>query len=107
MSEIRYIISENGDLHFYERKEDAEAYMEPIDVENGEYVGYDAEGRLLKIESARQKTRISLAEEEPSHVAELQMQLMGFASRAKVPLKEVDLPGLLSAFEPFLTKKRS
>jgi spore coat polysaccharide biosynthesis predicted glycosyltransferase SpsG len=44
------IISENGDLSFYEKVEEAELYLEATDVKNNEYRAYDASGKLLSLE---------------------------------------------------------
>jgi hypothetical protein len=41
------IVCENGDINIFDSKEDAESYMEPIDVENGEFIVFDAEGKTL------------------------------------------------------------
>ncbi|QRR32427.1 hypothetical protein JNX00_12070 [Hydrogenophaga sp. YM1] len=43
-------INENGDVSFFSSVEEAEAYMEPLDVERGEYVVTDADRRLLRVE---------------------------------------------------------
>lgn len=40
-------VNENGDISYFDTIEEAEAYMEPVDVENGEYVVTDADGRPL------------------------------------------------------------
>jgi hypothetical protein len=44
------IIYENGDVYIFKTRKEAENYLEPIDVENQEYVAYDSEGHLLKLE---------------------------------------------------------
>ena len=44
------IICELMDIDVFETVESAELCLEPIDVLNGEYVGYDADGRLLSME---------------------------------------------------------
>ena len=41
------LINENGDVSSFASVEDAEAYMEPVDVERGEYLVTDADGRQL------------------------------------------------------------
>jgi hypothetical protein len=43
-------INENGDISICNSIVEAEAYMEPIDVENGEFVVTDATGRQLHVE---------------------------------------------------------
>jgi hypothetical protein len=42
-------INENGDVSIFETVEEAEAYMEPMDVERGEYTVLDADGRQLDV----------------------------------------------------------
>lgn len=71
---------------FFKSLKNAEGYLEPIDVTNGEYVGYDSEGRLLDIRVVPVPVRlffgllgwdedervvISCAEQEPTHGEEL------------------------------------
>jgi hypothetical protein len=43
-------VDENGDITSFESVEEAQMYMEPIDVRNGEYVVRDADGRTLKVD---------------------------------------------------------
>ena len=43
-------INENGDVSTFASVEEAETYMEPVDVERGEYIVIDADGRRLTVE---------------------------------------------------------
>ena len=45
------IVKENdcGDINVFATIEEAEAYMEPVDVENGEYTVTDADDQLLEV----------------------------------------------------------
>jgi len=43
------LINEHGDISTFATVEEAEAYMEPIDVERGEYVVTDAAGLPLSV----------------------------------------------------------
>jgi hypothetical protein len=43
------LINEHGDVSTFASVEEAEAYMEPIDVEHGEYVVTDADGQRLLV----------------------------------------------------------
>ncbi len=43
------LINEHGDVSAFTSVEEAEAYMEPIDVERGEYVVTDAAGLPLSV----------------------------------------------------------
>ena len=42
-------INENGDISSFASVEEAESYMEPIDVEHGEYVVTDSVGHVLSV----------------------------------------------------------
>ena len=80
------IISEHGDLLVFDSKEAAEGYLEAIDVANGEYVGYDSEGRLLRLVPAwPHSTTIMEGEPEPNHKEELRSTLMKFFSQLGLP----------------------
>ena len=57
-------IIEPGSLYVYKSQDDAELDLEPIDVQNCLYSGYDATGRLLKINVINNKTKISIDESE-------------------------------------------
>ena len=41
------IVSEHGDINVFDSREEAEAYLEPHDVENAEYEIFDNEGIQL------------------------------------------------------------
>ena len=43
-------INDHGDVSTFSSVEEAETYMEPIDVERGEYIVTDADGRRLAVE---------------------------------------------------------
>ncbi len=43
------IITEHGDVSIFESPDDAQMYLEPIDVENGEYQAYDKDGHILNL----------------------------------------------------------
>lgn len=42
-------INEHGDINSFSSIEEAESYMEPIDVEHGEYIVTDADGLKLSV----------------------------------------------------------
>ena len=46
------IFDENGDISLYWSVQDAQRGIEVIDVKNGEYVAYDAAGRLLSLDTS-------------------------------------------------------
>jgi plasmid stability protein len=91
-------INESGNVLVFESVEDAERYIEPIDVINEEYVGYDSAGRRLALRVTKEnKINIRSAEHEPSHAAELKDVLTRFLALVGVsrdwlstaPLKEL------------------
>ncbi len=43
-------INEHGDVSTFASVEEADTYMEPIDVDRGEYIVMDADGRRLAVE---------------------------------------------------------
>ncbi len=43
------ILDGDGGAEVFRTKEEAERYTEPVDIENGVYVAYDAAGRLLHL----------------------------------------------------------
>jgi hypothetical protein len=43
------VITEDRDISVHPSAEQAEAFLEPVDVKNGIYTGYDSDGNLLEI----------------------------------------------------------
>lgn len=88
MTAIRFVIVEGNDVSLFSTKEQAEAALEAIDVRDGVYVGYDADGRLLQISPKGASSEISLTEAEPTHVDDLRdvlrrhLQYLGRAPEA-------------------------
>jgi hypothetical protein len=77
------IIADNhGDVLVFGCVADAEKYVEPVDVKNGEYSFFDSEGRQLSAEIVRsvlsEKVRLRATEDTPTHQAELRDTLVGF-----------------------------
>lgn len=61
------IVAEGLDLKLYDSVRDAELDLEPVDVQDGCYVGYDSEGRELLLTVREEKIEISAAEASPGH----------------------------------------
>jgi hypothetical protein len=72
------IIDESGDTDIFESVGNAERYLEPIDVENNMYTGYDSEGRLLALIPTHPRVTITYAEQEPTHKNHLRKILVDF-----------------------------
>lgn len=77
--------------------ESAEQYLEPIDVANNEYVGFDALGRKLAFSTTRQRVTIGLSDNPAMYQAELEDLLRAFLGAARHP----------AAINPALTRAQS
>ena len=79
------IISEHGDLSLYDSLEAAQCDVEAIDVRNNEYIAFDSEGRLLKLDLVPMRwtdgVSISVAEVEPTHQSALAATIHVFLKR--------------------------
>lgn len=85
------VVDTDGELEIFRSPEAAGQQLEAIDVENGEYVAYDAIGRRLRLEVMEQRrpslfgltkmrtkeVRVEAAEDEPGGVAGLRAALEG------------------------------
>jgi hypothetical protein len=79
------LINEHGDVMIFATVQSAEQYLEPIDVENKEYVGYDALGRKLAFSTTRQQITIGLADELALYQAELEGLVRAFLGAVRHP----------------------
>jgi hypothetical protein len=90
-------LDNRGDVRFFESLQEAENYVEAIDVVNNEYVGYDSEGRILSLAVKpgstgilgqlgirRNRVAITIDEQRPSHADELRTLLVSFLRRVGV-----------------------
>jgi hypothetical protein len=68
-------ILEGHDLGIFDDVEQAQAQLEPIDVKDGIYEGYDAHGRRLRIWTDGKRTFIELEEEQASDASSLESEL--------------------------------
>ena len=93
------IINESGDITLYTSVADAEINLEPIDVKDCIYSGYDAEGRLLKIELIGNKVSIKIAESKPSQKRELEELLRRALTIVGRNINEIELGDLNSLIE--------
>jgi hypothetical protein len=100
------IANEHGDVSFFRSLEDAERYLEPIDVAQGEYVMYDGSGRRLAPGVVRRKkgrlggllgvTReeVCITETGVDAEAELRETLLGFLHRTSQMRESLELQPL-------------
>ena len=80
------VVIEDIDVSIYASVEDAQIDIEPIDVKTGGLVAYDAEGRLLRLETNGFSVTISLAEDESRHAVELENALRNFLKALNEPI---------------------
>ena len=92
MCPVHTIVSNYGDVMFFSSKEHAEGYLEAIDVENGEYVGFDADGNELKI-SARGGV-VFIDGTEVNRESEVRALLISFFRNVGVPNAWLESAGL-------------
>lgn len=96
------LVAEGWDLKLYASIRDAELDLEPVDVESGIYVGYDSQGRLLKIETRDSAVVLSAAEPSPTHQRQLEELLRGALQQAgREPGKADSLESLVEAARVF------
>jgi hypothetical protein len=88
------IVYEPGDASIFESVGSAEAYLEPIDVKNNEYVAYDSEGRLLRLSATNFKVTIASAEPEATHMLELRKILSDFLAHKGAPQEWLQIASL-------------
>ncbi len=99
------VIAEGWDLKLYSSQEDAELDLEPVDVEAGLYIGYDSQGRLLKLETRDSAVVLSAAESSPTHQTQLEELLRGALQRTGHNLQGTDsLESLVEAAQAFSFK---
>jgi len=81
------IANNRGDVCVFETIENAEKYIEPIDIKNNSWIIYDSEGRLLEALVIRRsiffrRVVLKACEQEPTHANDLRNLLIRFLSRA-------------------------
>lgn len=106
-----FVKETHGGLLVFQTVEDAESYVEAVDVRNGEYVFFDSGGALLKtdIHARRGVERVSLqaGEERARDPTRLRMLLEDFLTRSgyvKYELDQSTLAQLVSFAELFKTR---
>lgn len=105
MIALPIFIAEGWDLKLYESLRDAVLDLEPVDVEDGIYTGYDSQGRLLKIETRDSAVVLSAAEPSPTHQKQLEELLRGSLRLTGHLPEGVDtLDGLVEAARVFTFK---
>ncbi len=88
------IVSDTGNIYLFRLVQEAETYLEPPDVEDGQTIVHDSEGRRLSLEivaeahkflgitiSGAEKVRIGREESLPIYDNELKQLLIDFLVR--------------------------
>lgn len=96
------IVEDDALMHFYRKIEDAEIHLEAIDVENGVYQGFDANGRLLQLSVVDQGVKISLSETSPTHQKKLIGYLKAFLKRQNLSPENDSLDDLMRLCEKYI-----
>ena len=92
------IVAEGLDLHFYNSADEAGKSLEPWWVLEERGRVYDAEGRLLKLETDKHRVRVLQGEDIPKHSEELRSLLHAFLAAVNQPIeRSSDLKTLLDA----------
>jgi hypothetical protein len=99
------VINEHGDVSLFATVPSAEQYLEPIDVENNEYIGYDALGRKLRFSTTHRHVTIALADDPVIYQNELEGLLRAFLGAVRHPAATnpaLTLPELLQQCAPYV-----
>ena len=103
LKRLPIVVDDCGDIDVFQTLEDAESYVEVVDIVNGTAVAFDSEGRLLKGHEERnglisRGLKLELAEAEPLHAADLRGRLircLGTLGEPVVSLEADSLEGLI------------
>jgi hypothetical protein len=102
------IVNNFGDILVFDSVQEAERYLEPVDVANGEYVAYDSAGTFLELTVTEiNRTVIQPAELTPSHEVELEQALRRFFTNVGISpewLSTATLPDLIGRSLDYKTK---
>lgn len=91
------ILTRDGGAEVFRSKKEAERYAEPIDIQNGEYIAYDAAGKLLDLNISADGLQGALALPDDSEdrsielADELREFLLNIAAVRQVPYNPIAL----------------
>jgi hypothetical protein len=106
------IVDDKGDVSIFDSVEQAQRYLEPIDIRNGEYVIYDREGRLLRGVIVKhflaERVKLEPASEPGAATTRLRQVLVDFlvrvGPRMEKKLDQMSLEDLLAEMQRFQSK---
>ncbi len=123
-----FVSEEFHELYMFDLESDMQHKLEAIDVSDNVYKAFDAEGRLLKLETVNEEgiaekptegrflfglfknvewiinnknIQVTLAEETPTHVDELKKLIKKFLKSGDIETSELSLPQLIVAYRNF------
>lgn len=73
--QLPIFLDEHGDITAFHSVLDAERYVEPIDVNHQEYIGYDAEGYRLQLSATKSTVTITLPDNPEFQATDLERAL--------------------------------
>jgi hypothetical protein len=95
------------DVSLYGSLEELEIGLEPLDVKDYDFLVCDAEGRLVQLEARSGRVMAWVAEEKPTHAAELEGALREFLKEMGSPEDTAcDLPCLIEASRKIIESRR-
>lgn len=85
-------IEGKGEIHFFDSPEEAEAYMEPIDIQNGEYEIFNPQGFIILASVEKKKgvlapERVRLTLSSRQEADYLRTSLESYLQRLKVNIQ--------------------
>jgi hypothetical protein len=96
---------DDPDVFVYTSLSDAEADIEPLDVQPEGFRTYDSEGKLIRLEVKGSRVLASLAEDQPTHAGDLEIALRNFLEANNDPIAKnptCDLKCLVNSCRRFI-----
>lgn len=103
-------VIDGRDVGVFASIEDVQLQLEAIDVQNQEYLAFDADGRSLQLAVREGQVRVSLGEERPSRRHDLETALRDFLTHMKEPAAQdpaCDLRCLVATCHKFIHNPNS
>jgi hypothetical protein len=98
------ILDNKGDVTLFKTVQDAEQYVEAVDVEDDEYVGYDAHGYVLLLYTSGDRVHMTLKEPKQRQIEALERTLRSLLAAVGDPRaadQSFELPALIDICERF------
>lgn len=101
-----FVVEGLDNVNVFDTVEDAQRFLEPWWVKQKEGAVYDAEGRLLRLDTDKIRVTISIEEEEPMHANELENILRSYLKAGGEPIGNdvsCNLPCLVEFCRKFIS----